>query len=330
MSEFIRVRMVSSTRMVNEKVKEALKRQGYHIVGGHSAVKTCHWLRKSLTKGEYCYKQQFYGIKSHRCLQMSPSVVNCTNKCVHCWRLVPESVGAYWDELNMPAHDDPGEIVEGAIAEQRRLLSGFYGNPNVDRGKLEEAMEPKHAAISLSGEPTLYPRLGDLIEEFHARGMTTFLVTNGTKPEVLKDVAEPTQLYVSVSAPSQERYQQICRPLLRDNWEKLMTTLSYLKNFSCPTAVRLTLIKGFNMSDEDSRGFSRLVAEAEPTYIEVKAYMHLGYSTSRLNFENMPSHQEVREFAQKIEELTGYRVVDESAKSRVVLLSKLKRPIRVS
>jgi wyosine [tRNA(Phe)-imidazoG37] synthetase (radical SAM superfamily) len=38
--------------------------------------------------------------------------------------------------------------------------------------------------------------------------------------------------------------------------------------------------------------------------------------------ENMPLHSEVREFSEKLSELTGYPVRDEQKESRVVLLSK--------
>ena len=36
-----------------------------------------------------CYKHAFYGIESHRCMETTPSLA-CANKCVFCWRLVPQ------------------------------------------------------------------------------------------------------------------------------------------------------------------------------------------------------------------------------------------------
>lgn len=42
----------------------------------------------------------------------------------------------------------------------------------------------------------------------------------------------------------------------------------------------------------------------------------------------MPSHREVCEFAMQLAEVTGYTIIDESEESRVVLLSRLERPIR--
>src|SRR5438132_1140238 len=64
--------------------QEVLERQGYRIVGEHSGVKLCHWTKASLTKGVGCYKQTFYGIESHRCLQMTPAVDACNLACQFC------------------------------------------------------------------------------------------------------------------------------------------------------------------------------------------------------------------------------------------------------
>nr|AIF22033.1 tRNA-modifying enzyme [uncultured marine thaumarchaeote SAT1000_07_E02] len=41
---------------------------------------------------------------------------------------------------------------------------GHYGDPNQDKKKLDESLLPSHYAISLSGEPTMYPKLPKLIK----------------------------------------------------------------------------------------------------------------------------------------------------------------------
>ncbi|MBS7622916.1 4-demethylwyosine synthase TYW1 [Candidatus Bathyarchaeota archaeon] len=315
-----------------QTLPELLRRQKYQLVGNHSAVKKCRWLHKSLTEGRACYKSRFYGIESHRCLQMTPSVNWCTQRCLYCWRIQDGEAQPSSSGLKPSEWDDPSELVELSKAAQRRILSGYKGQAasgNVDLGHYREALEPKHAAISLTGEPTLYPYLDDLLGEFHRAGMTTFLVTNGTRPEVLKHLSEePTQLYISVSAPSPERYMEICRPYSPDSWQRLMETIELLRSFSCPTAVRLTLVKGLNLQDHE--GYARLILKAEPTYVEPKSYMYVGYSRRRLGFENMPTHLEVSEFSTRLARLTGYDVIDESTESRVVLLSRLGKPIRVT
>jgi tRNA wybutosine-synthesizing protein 1 len=64
------------------------------------------------------------------------------------------------------------------------------------------------------------------------------------------------------------------------------------------------------------------VKKANPAYVEVKAYIHLGYSRYRLPREAMPSHAEVLEFARKVADAAGYRPAMDVELSRVALLSK--------
>ena len=74
--------------------------------------------------------------------------------------------------------------------------------------------------------------------------------------------------------------------------------------------------------------YAKLVRKAEPTYIEAKAYMHVGFSRLRLGYESMPSHGEIREFSIGLAKETGYNLINESIESRVALLSKLPNSIR--
>ena len=113
---------------------------------------------------------------------------------------------------------DPLELLYESVRAQRRLLSGFGGNPKVPREKWLDAQNPKHVAISLNGEPTLYTRLGEDIDLCDKHGMTTMLVTNGTFPKVLERLDPlPTQLYVSVDAPNKEIFDKVCKLDKLDN-----------------------------------------------------------------------------------------------------------------
>ena len=89
----------------------------------------------------------------------------------------------------------------------------------------------------------------------------------------------------------------------------------------------MTLVKDHNMNHIDE--YAKIVEKANPTYIEAKAYMHIGFSNLRLGFENMPLHSEVKDFAGQLAEKTGYKVINEAQESRVVLLSRLEKPIQV-
>ncbi len=306
---------------LSEESKESLIEGGYRLVGEneHSAVKVCRWTKKSLLDENICYKQKFYenihGIKSHRCLQMTPSLPFCDNKCVFCWRN---------SEINKPEWegeiDEPSEILDEAIEAQRKLLSGFKGNPEASKEKWREAQKPNLAAISLDGEPTIYSDLDGLIGECYRRDIVPFLVTNGLHPEKLREIRDPAQLYVSTVAPDVETYKKACRPLIPDPWKKLNKTLSILSGLDCKKVLRLTLVKNLNMKNPE--GYSKLIKKANPDFVEPKGYVAVGHSRSRLGMEYMPTHSEIKEFSKKLEKLTNYKMTDEFEPSRVVLLEK--------
>ena len=148
---------------------EALKKQKYQLVGRHSAVKRCRWLYETLIHDRPCYKQKFYWIRSHRCVQMTPTLYYCTQQCLFCWRAQSGDLQIKWDEMKLPKWDSPEQIVEESVKAQLRLLSGYRGNPNANQQKLREAFTPKHVAISLTGEPTLYAQIGELIQTFNRK-----------------------------------------------------------------------------------------------------------------------------------------------------------------
>jgi len=318
-----------SANPVYRLVYESMRKQGYHFIGRTGVVKRCHWTREAVVNHRFCYKCLWYGIESHRCIQMSPVAIWCWNRCQHCWRVQPEDIGVHWDETKPPVVDDPSVLVEESIRVHRQIMAGFKGNPAADQKMVEEAMNPKHAAISLTGEPLLYTRIGDLIREYHKRGITTFLVTHGTRPDVLAGIdEEPTQLYLSLEAWSREKYLEFNRPIVPRAWDLVVETIELLPSFKAPTVYRITLIKGFNDTSEAIKGFRKLIEIGNPTYVEVKAYMYMGYSRSRLKPDNMPSHEEVRAFAEKLAEEIGYMYLSESIPSRVVLLSRIDKPVR--
>ncbi len=292
--------------MFPKKLLQDLK--GYEIVGRHSAVKPCFWLKKSLKDEGVCYKQRFYGIKSHRCLQMTPALI-CNQHCIHCWRPL---------ELlrDVEGWDGPKFIAEESIKAHRKQLSGFWGNPDVNRRKLEEAQNPNQFAVSLIGEPTIYPYLPELVDEYKKMG-SVFVVSNGTNPEMIEAI-NPTQLYISLTAWNYESHVKLNRPI-RNFWDNVLRSLKILPNKECRTVLRITLVKGYNDYPEK---FSPLVDLAQPDFVEVKAYMYLGYSRLRLPRSAMPEHEYVREFSEKLSRLTNYEIEDESDVSRVVLLKR--------
>ncbi|OPY28121.1 MAG: S-adenosyl-L-methionine-dependent tRNA 4-demethylwyosine synthase [Methanobacterium sp. PtaU1.Bin242] len=293
-----------------------LEKKGYRFVGSrkHAAAKICHWTKKSILNEGVCYKEKFYGIKSHRCLQMSPSISFCHHKCLFCWRDV-SITKTQWDE----EFDEPADIIDGCIEAQKNLLCGFFGNSQADPEKLAECKDPNNAAISLAGEPMLYPLINDLLAEFKKRDFTTFLVSNGMTPSRLENLdPEPTQLYLSLDAPNPQIYKQLCHPQINDGWRRLNESLDLLSSFNCRTVIRMTCVKDYNMIQPEE--YARIIKKSNPDFVEIKAYMYVGNSRKRLQFDNMPRSKDIQDFATTIAELCDRKIIDQSPESRVVLL----------
>ena len=306
--------------MITPEIKKSLEKQGYRTIGGHSAVKICGWTKNTILDKGTCYKHKFYGINTHQCLQMTTSM-SCANRCVFCWRDYKSPVSKEWI-WNI---DDPKKILEESKKAQEKLLIGFFGNEKANKKILKETKNIRHAALSLTGEPINYPKVNELIKEMHAQRISTFVVTNGQNPESIKKLGRVTQLYLSVDGPNPEILKETGKPLFKDYWERLQKSLEELRQKKHRTCIRITQIKGMN--DKNPEGYAELIKKAEPEFVEVKAYMFIGASKTRLKKENMPSHQEIQEFTKKIKEhLPEYEIVSEHKPSRVCLLvhKKLK------
>jgi len=315
--------------MLSSKLKQTLQKQSYGIVGKHSIADVCTWTKNSLRNKGHCYKQKFYGIKSHRCCEVSPSVF-CQNKCIHCWRAIELSENK---KIKLSECDNPEYLIENWQKERNKLLLGFKGNPITKKIKYQEAINPTHFAISLIGEPTLYPKLGELIKILRKQGKTSFIVTNGLQPEVLKKLnkqkALPTQLYVSMNASNKQEYDKWHNSKEKNAWNKFNKTLSIFPKLNTRKVVRMTLVKDLNMSEENAKEFSLLIKKAKPDFVEVKGFMSVGYARYRLGYEKMPSHKEIKDFAKKLAKLLNYKILGEHKMSRIVLIGKSKARMKI-
>ena len=300
--------------MGDQDLAGGLVDQGYQLTGKHSAVKLCYWTRQSLVHGRDCYKGRFYGIESHRCLQMSPAIDSCNLHCRFCWR----SQG--WEnDAMMTEYDEPEALLDRSIEAQRRILSGFKGEASVEEDRWAESQSPRHIAISLTGEPTLYPKMNRFLELCAERNITTFLVTNGTNPDGLRALRTlPTQLYVSVTAPNPEIFRRLTLPSDPHAWDRLLESLAIVRDLRTRRVVRHTLVRGWNLGWADD--YAQLDLVARPEFIEPKGYVYMGRSRQRLGRDHVPSHAEIAGFARALAGRTGYTVLDESEESKVFLL----------
>jgi len=318
-SEFIQIKP-----MILNQLKKAK-----YGVSDHGTVELCHWTKKSFRNEGDCYKHKFYGISTHRCMEFSPAGMFCENRCVYCWRPME-----FYSAMKMPPDKvaPPDVIVTNLIGERRKLIMGHYGDSRKDEKKLDESLLPNHYAISLSGEPTMYPQLPQLIKYLKKLPTTksVFLVTNGQEPDMLQRLhdedALPTQLYLSTNAPNYEIFQLVNRPKYEDAWERWNTSLEMLSKLDTRTVLRITLIRNYNCSDELIPEYAEMIRRSNVHFIEAKSYMHVGRSTNRLEHSDMLEMSEVRYFSLELAKQSKiFSIMDESEISRIVVLQNQKR-----
>ncbi|MBN2043332.1 MAG: 4-demethylwyosine synthase TYW1 [Candidatus Aenigmarchaeota archaeon] len=312
-----------------KETEKSLRNKQYGVFN-HSAVQICTWTKKSLRDENFCYKQQFYGVDCHRCMEFTPSSVFCEQNCIFCWRPMELMRSK---PMNSKEVDEPKEIYENLLKARYKLINGFPGNKKVNIRKYRESLIPSHFAISLSGEPTMYPKLPELIRFLKSLNQTksVFLVTNAQEPGMLerliKEDALPTQIYVSVNAPNEELFKKISCPTRKTGWKTFLRSLGIVSNMKTRRIMRMTMIKGMNMDSKYIGEYGKLIRKMNPHFIEVKAYMFIGYSRKRLKIENMPFHKDVKELAEKLSKETGFGIIDEKEDSRIVLLQNPKDKI---
>lgn len=302
--------------MVTPQLRETLTKQGYRVIGSHSGVKLCRWTKSMLRGRGGCYKHTFYGIESHRCMEATPSLA-CANKCVFCWRHHTNPVGTEWHWKT----DNADDILTEALENHYQMIKQFRGVPGVQADKLAEGMAVQHCALSLVGEPIMYPKINDLVHLLHQKKISTFLVTNAQFPDAIRALTPVTQLYVSVDAGSKEDLKRIDRPLFRDFWQRYLDSLEALGQKSQRTVYRLTLVKDWNV--DQLEGYASLVKRGDPDFIEVKGVTYCGESkASTLTMVNVPWHEEVMGFVKQfVDLLSEYEVACEHEHSNCVLIA---------
>ncbi len=412
-------KLIANNKLTGDFVEKYTKTT-YRILGNHkhSAIKPCHWLEQKLMTGRdnrNCYKGIF-GVKSHRCLQNTPSLPFCNHQCVFCWRdiengslgsnfavepdepksLVEEMIRHHRDiiknhlplrryldnyevmidvlhymllkENNQSIHSLSKNLhlsknkVERALTllknqkflnsidndlksfkldgdisccidsreEIEKLMSRELTTPNEIMQAHGEAMNPNHAAISLDGEVMLFPLMSDFVKEFKKRNMTTFIVTNGTLPEKIKNLSVyPSQLYITLPAPNEGVYKKVCRPMIKNGWGNIMNSMNLIESLACRTVVRLTAVKGLNINDRYIDEYIKIVEKANPNFFEIKGFTLQAKALlikNRLKSDKtlqyfFPEYEYLEQIALKIEEKGNFPLIYKNKPSRDFLFA---------
>ncbi|BBL45755.1 tRNA wybutosine-synthesizing protein 1 [Nanobdella aerobiophila] len=316
----------------NENTEKQLEKSGYGVYN-HSAVEICHWTKEAIVNGRGCYKRKFYNIDTAGCMEMTQSVMWCTNRCTFCWR-PNKKFEPYHDILPENSVDSPEETIENLRKLRKNLLIGFYGNPKANKKLLDKFIDkPTHVTFSLSGEPLLYPKVAESILYIKKNWpwiKSIFIVTSGEVPEALEKLismnAYPTQLYISFTGSNPDMYRKISVPIYKDYWDRYLRSLEIASNMKTRRVARYTILKGINDDKKYYPEWAKLLELYNPHFIELKGYSLLGYSRERLKMENVPKLNELIDFAEGlVEYLPGYEIYDKDKDSRIVLIKNRRK-----
>jgi len=117
-----------------------------------------------------------------------------------------------------------------------------------DRKKLLDAV------VISGGEPTLQKDLARFIEEIKKLGFAVKLDTNGTNPDVLKELLEKKLLdYVAVDIKNDFASYSGITGISNPNVEGIKKSLKLLKEFGVDYELRTTLVKEFHSKENIER-----------------------------------------------------------------------------
>jgi tRNA wybutosine-synthesizing protein 1 len=66
-------------------------------------------------------------------------------------------------------------IVSEAVRKHQRLVKQLRGLPGLRLDRWNEAFTVRHCALSLVGEPIMYPHINEMVRLLHERKISTFL-----------------------------------------------------------------------------------------------------------------------------------------------------------
>ncbi|MHA1757792.1 MAG: hypothetical protein ACTSVV_13535, partial [Promethearchaeota archaeon] len=162
------------------------------------------------------------------------------------------------------------------------------------------------------------------------RNMTTFVVTNSTLPERIERLEElPTQFYFTIAAPNERIYKKVCRPMIKNGWEKIHQTLELIDSLNCRTLVRLTAVKGLNISEEYLESYAKIIEKANPNFFEIKGFtlQAKGLDISKRLKSNLPpseyfpDYNYLKNIAEKFEKISNFPMIYENKDSRDFLFA---------
>ena len=124
------------------------------------------------------------------------------------------------------------------------------------------------AVVVSGGEPTLMPDLKEKIIKLKELGFLIKLDTNGTNPEVIKDLYESKLIdYVAMDIKNSEEKYPLATGTKLVDMERIKQSIQYLKSSGIDYEFRTTLIDEFHKM-EDIQKMAELIKGAKKLYLQ--------------------------------------------------------------
>lgn len=136
--------------------------------------------------------------------------------------------------------------------------------------KLKENCRIDYLTLSGSGEPTLYSRIGEVIDELKKISkIPVAVLTNGSmlwKNEVSQALINADVVIPSLDAGNEEMFQYINRPCKELSLEKVVSGIkSFIEEFNGETWLEVFLLKGASSEEKHIKQLSAIVKWLNPT-----------------------------------------------------------------
>jgi wyosine [tRNA(Phe)-imidazoG37] synthetase (radical SAM superfamily) len=136
------------------------------------------------------------------------------------------------------------------------------------------ATKPDYITLSGSGEPTLYPRLGELIERIHeVTTVPVAVITNGSllfDRDVREGLIHAELVIPSLDAGDEEMYRRVNRPHDELSFQRLVEGLTLLKKeYRGQYWLEVLLLAGLTDSEEEAAKIAAIARQIGPDRIQL-------------------------------------------------------------
>ena len=176
--------------------------------------------------------------------------------------------------------DYPGKVAATIFTGGCNLRCLFCQNSSLVEGLIPEIreedvlgfLEKRNKVLSgvciSGGEPTLQPDLADFIGEIRALGYAVKLDTNGTRPEVLRKLADKGLLdYIALDIKTgRDKYRELCN--VDVEMHKIDESIDLLKNGGFPDYEFRTTVVAEYFDRDDARDVGKWLAGGRRLFLQ--------------------------------------------------------------